>query len=99
MSQVITWMQAASGVALGGAFALSGYLIHEQDVPVGYYVGTGASVVTSAAMAWRWYKTRRLVPAGLLAPLALSSAGYHGYKAYSLKMQMRDEALQEAQRA
>jgi uncharacterized membrane protein (UPF0136 family) len=99
MSQLIWWVQAASGVTLGGAFTLAGYLIHEQDVPAGYYVGTGASVVTSAAMAWRWYKTRRLVPAGLLASLALGSAGYHGYKAYSLKMQMQNEALQEAQSA
>jgi uncharacterized membrane protein (UPF0136 family) len=92
-------MQAASGVALGGVFALAGYLIHEQDVPAGYYVGTGASLVTTAAMAWRWNTTRKLMPAGLLAPLALGSTGYHGSKAYSLRAQLQNEAFQEGRRA
>lgn len=83
---------------LGGVFALSGYMIHEHDLPVGYHVATGASLATGGAMGWRFFKTRKVVPAGLLAPVALASAAYHGYKGYTMEKRLWDEALEEMKR-
>jgi uncharacterized membrane protein (UPF0136 family) len=72
--------QAVAGLGLGALFAYAGSLITRGEIPCGYQVASGASVLTGTAMAIRYNKTRKLVPAGVLAPLALVSAAYHAWK-------------------
>ena len=73
-------MQAASGLALGALFGYAGSLISRGELPFGYQVASGASVVTGVAMATRWQKTGKLVPGGVMAGLAMVSSVYHAYK-------------------
>lgn len=76
-----TCPQIASGLGLGALFAYAGSLISRGEAPAGYQVACGTSVVTGAAMATRYQKTRKAVPAGLLAPVAFVSAAYYAFKA------------------
>ena len=63
----------------GAGFAYAGHLIG-QEPERGYRYASVVSGLMGVVMGHRYYKTRKIMPAGALAGLALASLGYHGFK-------------------
>jgi uncharacterized membrane protein (UPF0136 family) len=47
---------------------------------MGYQWAAGTSLIMAGAMTFRLIKTKKIVPAGILAPLAILSCGYYTQK-------------------
>lgn len=69
-----------AGVGLGGAYLASSYLIGEVDALQGHAVGLATSVVLTSAMGARFLKSKKLMPAGIMAAAGLLAGVYHGMK-------------------
>jgi uncharacterized membrane protein (UPF0136 family) len=64
----------------GGAFAASGYFIQTNQEVRGFRFAAINSASLAAVMGYRFYRGRKVMPAGLLAGLGVASAVYHGVK-------------------
>jgi uncharacterized membrane protein (UPF0136 family) len=62
---------------LGAAFAYSGSVIDGGDPLRGHQIAAATSVVLAGAMASRYLKTQKMMPAGMLAAVGALSSAYH----------------------
>ena len=69
-----------AGSILGGGFGWAAHTINNNEPLRGYRFATAISVILAGAMGSRFWKTRQLVPSGILAVSGLGSALYHGLK-------------------
>jgi uncharacterized membrane protein (UPF0136 family) len=69
-----------AGLVFGGIFASAGHRIGEGDAEGGFRVAALNSLALGGTMGYRFYKTGKVMPAGLLGTLGLISLAYHGYK-------------------
>ena len=67
----------AAGLLLGGAFAFAGREIQEGRAQDGYQAAMAASSFLSGTMMFRLVRTRKVMPAGLLACVGAASAAFH----------------------
>uniref|UniRef100_A0A7R9V9Q8 Transmembrane protein 14C n=1 Tax=Chlamydomonas euryale TaxID=1486919 RepID=A0A7R9V9Q8_9CHLO len=65
------------GVAFSGAYALSGYYINTVDAVRGHQMGAATSLLLAGVMGARLVKTKKVMPAGLLAGTGALGLLYH----------------------
>jgi len=70
----------AAGVALGGAFIAAGVTTATKPFQ-GHVLALVASVITTAAMGSRLYRTHKVMPAGVVLGLGVIGLLYNGRKA------------------
>jgi uncharacterized membrane protein (UPF0136 family) len=70
-----------AGLVLGAAFAYSGFLLQENR-DYGHETSFVTSTVLVGAMGSRFLRTRKFMPAGLMAACGLVNAVYHAKKWY-----------------
>lgn len=75
-----SWQSLAAGIFFASAFGWSGYQIQAGNEVKGFRLGLITSVGLAAVMGQRFYKTRKPMPAGLLAALGAGSSFYHFQK-------------------
>lgn len=66
-----------AGITFGAAFASGGYLINAGNPQLGHDISSVASILLTGAMGARAAKTKKMMPAGVLAALGTFSAAYH----------------------
>jgi|LauGreSBDMM110SN_4_FD.fasta_scaffold131854_1 uncharacterized membrane protein (UPF0136 family) len=66
-----------AGLALGGAFAFAGSEIQQGRAQEGYRWAMASSSLLSGAMMFRLVRTRKIMPAGLLACVGAWSSAWH----------------------
>lgn len=54
-----------AGLFFGGAFVLAGYYISQGEAERGFRLGTVASGSLAGVMSYRFYKTGKVMPAGM----------------------------------
>ena len=64
----------AAGLLLGGVFAFAGREIQEGRAQDGYQMAMAASSLLSGTMMFRLVRTRKVMPAGVLACVGAASA-------------------------
>ena len=70
----------AAGLIFGAGYAAAGHFISSGEQTRGFRLGTSVSVALAGLMGYRYFKTRKPMPALLLAGLGASGAVYHGMK-------------------
>mmetsp|Transcript_6629 Transcript_6629/g.21396 ORF Transcript_6629/g.21396 Transcript_6629/m.21396 type:complete len:108 (+) Transcript_6629:79-402(+) len=68
------------GLSTGCAMAGSGVLIQTGNDLEGHFLGLATSSLLLGTMGARFAATRKMLPAGAIALLALVSCAYHGKK-------------------
>ena len=76
-----------AGLAFGGLFALSGMMIRNGQDYHGHVLAAATSSVLVLAMGPRALKSRKFMPAGLVATLGAVSTAYQTNKALEWKDQ------------
>ena len=66
-----------AGCLLGGGFCWSLKMLHEKEQERGFKFAAAVSALLAASMGSRFARTRRVMPAGLLAAAGAASAAYH----------------------
>lgn len=69
------------GLTFGAAFGMTAYVIQTHDAFVGHSLGATASAVMMGMMGMRYLKTKKVMPAGVLAGSGLLGLAYHAHKA------------------
>ncbi|PNH06431.1 Transmembrane protein 14A [Tetrabaena socialis] len=69
------------GLTFGVAFGASAYIIQNQDALLGHSVGCATSALMLTMMGARFVRTRKMMPAGVLAGTGLIGLAYHAQKA------------------
>jgi len=69
-----------AGVSIGSLYAYSAYLISQNRASEGHAVATVTSAILTAAMGSRFYKTRKVMPAGMLTGIGAAATYYNGIK-------------------
>jgi uncharacterized membrane protein (UPF0136 family) len=70
-------LQLVAGVGFGGLFAASAYLGNAGQLDTGHDVGLASSLLLTAAMGARLVRTRKAMPAGVMAAAGLVGAAYN----------------------
>jgi uncharacterized membrane protein (UPF0136 family) len=68
------------GLSIGLLFKLSSYWIQEGRYEQGHGLAASVSLATQGLMGQRYLKTRKIMPAGLIAAFASIGFGYNAYK-------------------
>ena len=69
-----------AGTLLGGAFAWSSHCLATEQQLRGYRFATATSLLLTAAMGARLYRTGAIVPSGVLTRAGAASTAYMGRK-------------------
>lgn len=69
-----------AGTLLGGAFAWSSHCLATEQQLRGYRFATATSLLLTAAMGARLYRTGAIMPAGVLTLAGAASSAYMGRK-------------------
>lgn len=67
-----------AGAILGGVFGYAGWTISNGDPEKGFRLATLNGLALSVIMGLRFAKTRKAMPAGLLAATGVGAAAYYG---------------------
>ncbi|KAJ9505162.1 hypothetical protein QJQ45_030293, partial [Haematococcus lacustris] len=70
----------AGGLVIGAAYGVSGYLIEQVDGFQGHVVGGVTSLVLAGMMGSRYARTKKMMPAGIMAAAGMLGLLYHGKK-------------------
>ncbi|KAG2484877.1 hypothetical protein HYH03_016361 [Edaphochlamys debaryana] len=69
------------GLTLGAAYGATAYIIQTHDALLGHQVGAATSVVLATMMGVRLARTKKVMPAGVLAGVGALASFYHIQKA------------------
>src|SRR4051812_10367831 len=64
----------------GGLFGWAGSRIQNGEEVRGFKLATTSSAALMAAMGYRFFRSRRVMPSGMLAALGAASTAYHALK-------------------
>jgi uncharacterized membrane protein (UPF0136 family) len=69
-----------AGITFGGLLVGSGVLISKNESFKGHALASGATGIVTAAMAKRFFKTQKFMPAGMVATLGAAGFAYNVQK-------------------
>lgn len=70
-----------AGFGIGGLYAFGAWQVNKGASDLGHKINTGAAVLLLGAMGSRYFKTKKLWPAGVMSIAGLASAIYEGRQA------------------
>ena len=70
-----------AGLTFGALFLGSGYLIANDREYEGHVLATGTAGFMAFGMGQRYFSTRKFMPSGLVAAIAVAATGYNMAKA------------------
>ncbi|GBF89178.1 hypothetical protein Rsub_01895 [Raphidocelis subcapitata] len=69
-----------AGLAFGGLYGASAYLINSGKADSGFALGFTTSMVLTGTMGQRYVRTHKLMPAGIMAAAGVLATVHNAYK-------------------
>eukprot|EP00924_Labyrinthula_sp_SR-Ha-C_P001059 maker-scaffold_7-snap-gene-12.35-mRNA-1 protein AED:0.03 eAED:0.03 QI:80/0/0.5/1/1/1/2/91/110 len=69
-----------AGITFGTGFVAAGYLISKGEGKQGHGLGLGLASILTLAMGARYSRSKKLMPAGIVAGTSGLATAYHGVK-------------------